>query len=160
MSEHYCIQDGRLNRIENSIEKVEGKVDKLFKEDNEQKVFMTKLDMSLQQVIKSNENIESYIKESQVTFQKINENLDRLNRKSDLTDKKLEQMDGKFEEVCDKVDKLSDDFDKAESKNKIVVDQRDWLNKIFRKVILPVGGIVGGIFSIYEILNLLGLFVK
>ena len=72
MGEHNCIQDGRLNRIEE-------KVDKLFKEDNEQKVFITKLEMSLQQVIKSNENIEKYIKESQITFQKINDNLDKLN---------------------------------------------------------------------------------
>ena len=141
MGEHNCIQDGRLNRIEE-------KVDKLFKEDNEQKVFMTKLDMSLQQVIKSNENIENYIKESQITFQKINDNLDKLNTKSEKTDTKLE-------EVSMKVDKLADDFDKAESKNLVVVDQRLLIKKILGKYILPIGGLAA---IILELLNLLGVF--
>jgi len=141
MGEHNCIQDGRLNRIEE-------KVDKLFKEDNEQKVFMTKLDMSLQQVIKSNENIENYIKESQITFQKINDNLDKLNTKSEKTDTKLE-------EVSMKVDKLADDFDKAESKNLVVVDQRLLIKKILGKYVLPIGGLAA---IVLEVLNLLGVF--
>lgn len=143
MGEHNCIQDGRLNRIEE-------KVDKLFKEDNEQKVFITKLEMSLQQVIKSNENIEKYIKESQITFQKINDNLDKLNTKSEKTDTKLE-------EVSMKVDKLADDFDKAESKNLVVVDQRLLIKKILGKYVLPIGGLAA---IILEVLNLLGVFNK
>ena len=146
MGEHNCIQDGRLIRIE-------GKVDKLFKEDNEQKVFITKLEMSLQQVIKLNENIENYIRESQITFQKINNNLDKLNTKSEKTDTKLE-------EVSDKVDKLASELEKSDSKNIIKIDTRDWIKKIFNKIILPVGGIAGSIFAIYEILNLLGVFTK
>lgn len=141
MGEHNCIQDGRLNRIEE-------KVDKLFKEDNEQKVFITKLEMSLQQVIKSNENIEKYIKESQITFQKINDNLDKLNTKSEKTDTKLE-------EVSMKVDKLADDFDKAESKNLVVVDQRLLIKKILGKYVLPIGGLAA---IVLEVLNLLGVF--
>jgi len=143
MGEHNCIQDGRLNRIEE-------KVDKLFKEDNEQKVFITKLEMSLQQVIKSNEHIEKYIKESQITFQKINDNLDKLNTKSEKTDTKLE-------EVSMKVDKLADDFDKAESKNLVVVDQRLLIKKILGKYVLPIGGLAA---IILEVLNLLGVFNK
>lgn len=141
MGEHNCIQDGRLIRIE-------GKVDKLFKEDNEQKVFITKLEMSLQQVIKLNENIENYIRESQITFQKINDNLDKLNTKSEKTDTKLE-------EVSVKVDKLADDFDKAESKNLVIVDQRLLIKKILGKYILPIGGLAA---IILELLNLLGVF--
>ena len=141
MGEHNCIQDGRLIRIE-------GKVDKLFKEDNEQKVFITKLEMSLQQVIKLNENIENYIRESQITFQKINDNLDKLNTKSEKTDTKLE-------EVSMKVDKLADDFDKAESKNLVIVDQRLLIKKILGKYILPIGGLTA---IILELLNLLGVF--
>lgn len=143
MGEHNCIQDGRLNRIEE-------KVDKLFKEDNEQKVFIAKLEMSLQQVIKSNENIEKYIKESQITFQKINDNLDKLNTKSEKTDTKLE-------EVSMKVDKLADDFDKAESKNLVVVDQRLLIKKILGKYVLPIGGLAA---IVLEVLNLLGVFNK
>jgi len=143
MGEHNCIQDGRLNRIEE-------KVDKLFKEDNEQKVFITKLEMSLQQVIKSNENIEKYIRDSQVTFQKINENLDKLNAKT-------ESQDNKLEEVTNKVDKLSEDFKKAEEKNMIVVDQREIFKKILSKYILPYGGLIA---IVVEILNLLGVFNK
>lgn len=143
MGEHNCIQDGRLNRIEE-------KVDKLFKEDNEQKVFITRLEMSLQQVIKSNENIEKYIKESQITFQKINDNLDKLNTKSEKTDTKLE-------EVSMKVDKLADDFDKAESKNLVVVDQRLLIKKILGKYVLPIGGLAA---IVLEVLNLLGVFNK
>ncbi len=143
MGEHNCIQDGRLNRIEE-------KVDKLFKEDNEQKVFITKLEMSLQQVIKSNENIENYIRESQITFQKINDNLDKLNTKSEKTDTKLE-------EVSVKVDKLADDFDKAESKNLVIVDQRLLIKKILGKYILPIGGLAA---IVLEVLNLLGVFNK
>lgn len=143
MGEHNCIQDGRLIRIE-------GKVDKLFKEDNEQKVFITKLEMSLQQVIKSNENIEKYIKESQITFQKINDNLDKLNTKSEKTDTKLE-------EVSMKVDKLADDFDKAESKNLVVVDQRLLIKKFLGKYVLPIGGLAA---IVLEVLNLLGVFNK
>ena len=141
MGEHNCIQDGRLNRIEE-------KVDKLFKEDNEQKVFITKLEMSLQQVIKLNENIENYIRESQITFQKINDNLDKLNTKSEKTDTKLE-------EVSVKVDKLADDFDKAESKNLVIVDQRLLIKKILGKYILPIGGLAA---IVLEVLNLLGVF--
>lgn len=141
MGEHKCIQDGRLIRIE-------GKVDKLFKEDNEQKVFITKLEMSLQQVIKLNENIENYVRESQITFQKINDNLDKLNTKSEKTDTKLE-------EVSMKVDKLADDFDKAESKNLVIVDQRLLIKKILGKYILPIGGLAA---IILELLNLLGVF--
>lgn len=141
MGEHNCIQDGRLIRIE-------GKVDKLFKEDNEQKVFITKLEMSLQQVIKLNENIENYIRESQITFQKINDNLDKLNTKSEKTDTKLEG-------VSMKVDKLADDFDKAESKNLVIVDQRLLIKKILGKYILPIGGLAA---IILELLNLLGVF--
>ena len=143
MGEHNCIQDGRLNRIEE-------KVDKLFKEDNEQKVFITKLEMSLQQVIKLNENIENYIRESQITFQKINDNLDKLNTKSEKTDTKLE-------EVSMKVDKLADDFDKAESKNLVVVDQRLLIKKILGKYVLPIGGLAA---IVLEVLNLLGVFNK
>ena len=150
MGEHNCIQNERLNRIENDIEKVERKVDKLFKEDNEQKVFITKLEMSLQQVIKLNENIENYIRESQITFQKINDNLDKLNTKSEKTDTKLE-------EVSMKVDKLADDFDKAESKNLVVVDQRLLIKKILGKYVLPIGGLAA---IILELLNLLGVFNK
>jgi len=150
MGEHNCIQNERLNRIENDIEKVERKVDKLFKEDNEQKVFITKLEMSLQQVIKSNENIENYIRESQITFQKINDNLDKLNTKSEKTDTKLE-------EVSMKVDKLADDFDKAESKNLVVVDQRLLIKKILGKYVLPIGGLAA---IVLEVLNLLGVFNK
>lgn len=153
MGEHNCTQNERLNRIENDIEKVERKVDKLFKEDNEQKIFVTKLEMSLQQVIQSNKNIEVYIKESQTTFQKINENLDKLNAKSEKTDTKLE-------EVSDKVDKLASELEKSDSKNIIKIDTRDWIKKIFNKIILPVGGIAGSIFAIYEILNLFGVFTK
>ena len=143
MGEHNCIQDGRLIRIE-------GKVDKLFKEDNEQKVFITKLEMSLQQVIKLNENIENYVRESQITFQKINDNLDKLNTKSEKTDTKLE-------EVSMKVDKLADDFDKAESKNLVVVDQRLLIKKILGKYVLPIGGLAA---IVLEVLNLLGVFNK
>jgi len=143
MGEHNCIQDGRLIRIE-------GKVDKLFKEDNEQKVFITKLEMSLQQVIKLNENIENYVRESQITFQKINDNLDKLNTKSEKTDTKLE-------EVSVKVDKLADDFDKAESKNLVVVDQRLLIKKILGKYVLPIGGLAA---IVLEVLNLLGVFNK
>ena len=150
MGEHNCIQNERLNRIENDIEKVERKVDKLFKEDNEQKVFITKLEMSLQQVIKLNENIENYIRESQITFQKINDNLDKLNTKSEKTDTKLE-------EVSMKVDKLADDFDKAESKNLVVVDQRLLIKKILGKYVLPIGGLAA---IVLEVLNLLGVFNK
>ena len=150
MGEHNCIQNERLNRIENDIEKVERKVDKLFKEDNEQKVFITKLEMSLQQVIKLNENIENYIRESQITFQKINDNLDKLNTKSEKTDTKLE-------EVSMKVDKLADDFDKAESKNLVIVDQRLLIKKILGKYVLPIGGLAA---IVLEVLNLLGVFNK
>lgn len=146
MVDHECLQKERMKNLER-------KVDKLFEEDTDQKVILTKLEMSLQQVIKSNENVESYIRESQVTFKKINENLDRLNRRSEETDDKLEQ-------VANKVDKLSDKVEQSELKNKIVIDQRDWLNKIFRKVVLPVGGLAGTIFAIYEFLNLLGVFIK
>ena len=146
MVEHECFQEGRLKNIER-------KVDRLIEEDTEQKIFATRLEMSLQQVIKSNENIEKYIRDSQVTFQKINENLDKLNAKT-------ESQDNKLEEVTNKVDKLSEDFKKAEEKNLVVVDQRDWMNKLFRKVVLPVGGFAGSIFAIYEILKLFGVFDK
>jgi len=143
MAEHECLNEKRIDNLERKVEKLsEGDID--------QKVLMTEFRLSLQQVTKSNEIMQEYMKESQTTFQKINENLDRLNSKT-------ESQDNKLEEVAQKVDKLSDDFDKAESKNLVIVDQRLLIKKILSKYILPIGGLAA---IIAEVLNLLGVFNK
>lgn len=148
MAEHECVQDQRIGRIEE-------KIDKLYEGDTEQKILMTEFRISLKEITKSNEIMQEYLKESQVTFKKINENLDHLNAKSDSTDKKIESTDGKIEQIELKVDHLSKELKNSEEKNIITIDQRLWIKNILTKIILPVGS--GG-FIIYEVLKLFGVF--
>ena len=134
MAEHECVQEKRINRIEE-------KVDKLIDNNAKQDVLMTKLDVTLNQVNKSYE-------ENKIVMQKVSDNLDKLNQKSDRTDTKVVQIESKL-------DGLAKDFQNAEEKNIIKVDQRIWIKNVLTKIVLPFGS--GG-FIIYEVLKLFGVF--
>jgi uncharacterized coiled-coil DUF342 family protein len=146
MAEHECSQERRLEEIE--------------KNQIETKGLLNKFDFIADQIVKTNEKQTVLIENLQKSNQDLTISTIKL---SNTLEKVNDNMDGMHKEIKktnERVDELNKQFEESEKKNITIIDQREWLNKIFRKILLPVGGVSGGIFAIYEILNLLGVFSK
>lgn len=146
MVEHECANERRLEEIEKNQIKIEG--------------LLNKFDFMADQIIRANEKQSDLIENLQKSQQDLTISTIKL---SNTLEKVNENMDGMHKEIQktnQRVDELKNQFEEAEKKNIVKIDTREWLNKIFRKVILPVGGLTGLAFGVYELLKAFGVFDK
>lgn len=146
MVEHECVNERRLEEIEKNQIKIEG--------------LLNKFDFMTDQIIRANEKQNDLIENLQKSQQDLTISTIKL---SNTLEKVNENMDGMHKEIQktnQRVDELKNQFEEAEKKNIVKIDTREWLNKIFRKVILPVGGLTGLAFGVYELLKAFGVFDK